>query len=75
MTTNTAPAPVTTSTGSTDDELNHLYCCNPNHGLCGTDLTGSNDNDDADITCVVCAELLWDDTLCSPTCDLLDPPH
>ncbi|MFD5081886.1 hypothetical protein ACFWOG_04490 [Kitasatospora sp. NPDC058406] len=68
MTTTTLPQPTTNTTGNND--LNHVYCCSPNTALCGTDITDARDDDTADITCIVCADLIWDNTPCSPTCDI-----
>lgn len=65
MTTSLAPAPVKTTNGSSD--LDHLYCCDPDLALCGTDVSDVPEIDaDSDITCVVCADL--DGEPCSPGC-------
>lgn len=53
MKTAPVPAPARTSAG---DELDHIYCCDPDLALCGTDISGHEDND-ADGTCVVCLDL------------------
>jgi len=43
---------------SSDDDLDHLYCCDPNRALCGSDLTDSPElADDEDENCVVCIDL------------------
>lgn len=49
------------------DGLNHLYCCDENLGLCGTDLGGHQETAD-DTTCVVCVELEASDRPCRPGC-------
>jgi hypothetical protein len=52
-------------------DTNHLFCCDPNKSLCGLDISNHPYiGDDADITCVVCADLLDDDTPCGPLCDI-----
>jgi hypothetical protein len=51
----TAPVPAPTRT-SEGDELDHIYCCDPDVALCGTDISGHEDND-ADGTCIVCLDL------------------
>lgn len=54
--TTTQSAPTVGRTSGGPDELDHLYCCDPDLALCGTDISGHEDND-ADGTCVVCLDL------------------
>jgi hypothetical protein len=50
------PAPSGTDAGL--GEMTHVYCCDPDVGLCGTDLTDLTEvSDDAVVDCVVRAEL------------------
>lgn len=66
MTTATEPAPATTPAGT--DE-NHIYCCNPDRALCGTDLTGHTYLPAGTApTCVVCTDLENRYGPCSPGC-------
>lgn len=58
------PAPPTASTS--DDGLTHIYCCDPNLGLCGTDLTDHPDVDEDGILCVVCEDLEDEPCACQP---------
>lgn len=37
------------------DRLDHIYCCNPDRALCGTDVSNMPEIDDAN--CVVCLAL------------------
>jgi hypothetical protein len=60
-----APASAAASTG---DDLAHVYCCNPDVALCGTDVTGVPEVPDEDTTCVVCLDLEDADFACCPTC-------
>lgn len=46
---------------SSSDELDHLYCCDPDTALCGTDISGHEDSS-AEGDCVVCLDL--EDSLC-----------
>lgn len=65
MTTRLAPAPAKPTADSSD--LDHLYRCDPDLALCGTDVSDVPEIDaDSDITCVVCADL--DGEPCSPGC-------
>ena len=47
------------------DDFDHIFCCDPNIGLCGTDLT---DVPEAplreDAMCVVCEDLEFSDAAC-----------
>jgi hypothetical protein len=60
VSTETAPAPVTTDTG--DSDLDHVFCCEPTMALCGVNIAGDPVNegewteDDPDL-CVVCVDL------------------
>jgi len=56
MTTAIAPTMATTATGSGDD-LHHVYCCDPDIALCGTDISCSEFADFDVASCVVCADL------------------
>lgn len=50
-----APAPPTVG------DFCHLYCCDPDRGLCGADLRGLvdfGDNDSPEPYCVVCEDLV-----------------
>ncbi|MET4670773.1 hypothetical protein [Streptomyces sp. PvR018] len=65
MNTSLAPAPVKATNGGSD--LDHIYCCDPDLALCGTDVSDVPEIDaDSDINCVVCADL--DGGPCSPNC-------
>jgi hypothetical protein len=61
----TAAAPVATATNG---ETNHLYCCDEDRGLCGTDLTGHAEV--TDVNCVVCVDLDDSEAPCGPGCPL-----
>lgn len=51
-------APAIDKTGGAANELDHLYCCDPDTALCGTDISDSPELfDDGDTTCVVCDDL------------------
>lgn len=54
----TALAPeLDTATHDGDDEV-HVVCCRPDVALCGSDVTAlAWVDDDAEATCVVCADL------------------
>ncbi|WUH94609.1 hypothetical protein OG900_33640 [Streptomyces sp. NBC_00433] len=45
---------------SSDDGLDHVYCCDPDIALCGTDISGADFAAFDAASCVVCADL--DDT-------------
>ena len=52
-------------------DTTHLYCCDPDRSLCGLDISSHPYvGDDEEITCVVCADLLGDDTPCGLLCDI-----
>lgn len=45
------------NTNATD--LTHWWCCNPDIGICGTDLTNTPEvDDDTDVDCTVCTDLV-----------------
>lgn len=56
-----------TITGSADD-LNHVYCCDPDVALCGTDISGDEEVEYDTANCVVCLDLEDAAVACSPTC-------
>jgi len=48
--------PATTGTGTTNRDITHLWCHNPDIALCGTDVSGYPEvANDVPATCVVCA--------------------
>jgi hypothetical protein len=53
--------PVGVTTGSGDDDLDHIVCCNPNRALCGRDVSTlewiAEGEDNAEDECVVCTHL------------------
>ncbi|MBL1101717.1 hypothetical protein [Streptomyces coffeae] len=71
MSTKDLPAPASRLTAG-DDELDHIYCCDPNRGLCGADLSDVTDIvgdwDDENDPCIVCADLERVGARCCPTC-------
>lgn len=55
------PAPTAGDTGM-DDELDHIYCCDPDRALCGRDISGVEEEECEewscdDHPCVVCEDL------------------
>ncbi|MEV6165728.1 hypothetical protein AB0L71_28210 [Streptomyces sp. NPDC052052] len=51
-----APAPVDTTTSNS--ELGHIYCCNPDLALCGTDISDMAEIDaEEEVDCIVCNDL------------------
>lgn len=50
-----AIAPVR-SAGGIGVDITHLYCCDPDVGICGEDLSDTPEVDDGQL-CVVCADL------------------
>jgi hypothetical protein len=62
-----APAPGSTTSG---DDLAHVYCCNPDIALCGTDLCGVPEIPDDETTCVVCVDLDDAGLPCCPACPI-----
>ncbi|MET7900624.1 hypothetical protein [Streptomyces sp. NPDC005336] len=72
MITEALPAPAGV-TRADDDELDHVYCCDPDRALCGADLSDVAeivddwDNEDVDV-CVVCVDLERRGVRCGPTC-------
>jgi hypothetical protein len=61
-----APTINPASTGS--DELNHIYCCDPDIALCGTDISADNEVDLDVANCVVCLDLEAAALPCSDSC-------
>jgi hypothetical protein len=61
-----APTPARTGPGGTD--LDHIYCCDPDVALCGTDISDAPEIDpNSEINCVVCADLEFQPcALCCP---------
>lgn len=52
-------APVETPNGHGPADTVHWWCCNPDIGICGTDLTSTPEApDDTEVTCVVCIEIV-----------------
>lgn len=49
-------------------ELDHVYCCNPNLALCGTDISTMGEADHQQATCVVCVELNDTGAPCKADC-------
>lgn len=56
------------TTSGTTDNLDHVYCCNPDAALCGTDISGHEFASFDVADCVVCADLEAVGAPCSPTC-------
>lgn len=48
--------------------LSHVYCCDPDTGLCGTTLTGVTYDPDDDPMCVVCDDLTAAQVPCRADC-------
>jgi len=65
MTTGVLLAPSSRATSDGTD-LNHIYCCDPDTALCGTDVSGQPETDLDEANCVVCLDL--EDQPCCPTC-------
>jgi hypothetical protein len=68
MTTCLAPDRAPTDTGGEDDDLHHIWCCDPDVAVCGVDLTGvpdAGDVGDGVQVCPLCA-LAWDGGLPCP---------
>lgn len=62
-----AEAATHATTGGLD--VNHVYCCDPDVGLCGEDISAIPDRwDHAVPVCVVCEDLDEAGAPCSPTC-------
>ena len=58
-------APTASRSNRSPDGLDHLYCCDPDTALCGTDISDTPELfDDGETTCVVCADLADDDCTC-----------
>ena len=43
--------------GSADDDLSHIYYCDPDRALCGADLADVPEIEDDDTDCIVCLDL------------------
>lgn len=56
-------SPATVETGG--DDLSHIYCCDPDTALCGTDISGTDDAEFDEADCVVCADLESVGALCA----------
>ena len=55
MSTQTLPAP---TKPDTDDDVCHLYCCDPNQGICGVrGIAAEIEIEDPKNLCVVCDDL------------------
>lgn len=61
MTTATTEAPLVTTDGpnGTDDELDHLFCCDETVALCGADISDQEIVEESDqlFPCVVCRDM------------------
>lgn len=68
----TAPAVAshTSLTGNPDD-VDHIYCCDPNLAMCGLDLTGVAEGPEFDAACPLCG--LAEDT--GQGCPVPDCPN
>lgn len=55
MPTNLAPQPAPAQT--TDTDLNHIWCCDPDLALCGTDVSTVPEIETEEVNCVVCLDL------------------
>ena len=52
-----------------NENLNHIYCCDENRSLCGTDIAEWTVQEGCEIDCVVCAQLADADESCGvPGC-------
>lgn len=40
-----------------DDDLSHVYCCDPDTALCGADLSNTPEDESVETDCVVCLDL------------------
>ncbi|WP_433225542.1 hypothetical protein [Actinomadura formosensis] len=69
----TAPAPLpdTAPPGRGDDDVEHLYCCDPDRSLCGLDISGHEDHTDepeSEEVCPWCKALEALGLPCGPDC-------
>ena len=66
----TMPAPVAQPQRTDDDDLVHIYCCNPDRSWCGKNLSGIPETPDAPewLDCVVCVDLDDNTERCCATC-------
>lgn len=60
-----------TFTELSDDDIDHIYCCNPDLALCGKDVTGEpmtdHDRDNGKF-CELCVSFEELDLPCNDTC-------
>lgn len=62
-----APTAVGAEGSDAGADEHHVYCCNPDVALCGTDISGHDfAEDNESVSCVVCVDL--DGEPCSPNC-------
>ena len=59
-----APVPIKVSS---DTDPTHIYCCNPDLALCGTDISNTPHVDQDGILCVVCEDLEDQECTCQTT--------
>ena len=53
-----APAPAPSRGDNDTDVIHHLWCCDPSTALCGTDVSGDEEETpEAGLACVVCVDL------------------
>lgn len=57
MTTATLPAPAGSDRRADNDDVDHLYCCDPDVAICGVDLSGIPEGFEFDNLCRYCAYL------------------
>ncbi|MFE9736154.1 hypothetical protein ACFYO9_37510 [Streptomyces sp. NPDC005863] len=58
MTTTALPQPLITPRSDPNDDVTHLWCCDPNLAMCGEDVSDSPEVDDGvGQDCVVCVDL------------------
>lgn len=61
MTTAISEAPLVTTDGpnGTDDDLDHLFCCDENVAMCGADISDDEIVEDGSLLfpCVVCKDM------------------
>ncbi len=50
----TAPTASPARTSLSDDDIDHLYCCDENVAMCGADLTDTPDGPEFDEVCRLC---------------------
>jgi hypothetical protein len=54
VSTATVTEPVLDLIGSDEDDVEHLYCCDPDVAVCGLDLSDYDENDDPIDDCKIC---------------------